>query len=89
MIRAAYLAAGGSRRCWTRSCCAAGGGIAAWHGRLALSPDPPLQAAGRSMLGPRPGRSPAPSVKAAADALAGDAAQLGAYCRPRIIAAWR
>ena len=43
--------------------------ISGWHGRLALSPDPPVQAAWALDIWTDPREIEAPSVKAAADAL--------------------
>ncbi len=43
--------------------------VAAWHGRLALSPDPPCPSAWALDIWTAPAEHPAPSVKAAADAL--------------------
>nr|WP_256476484.1 SAM-dependent methyltransferase [Siccirubricoccus soli] len=47
----------------------AGRSIAAWHGRLALSPEPPHPAIWALEVWTTPQELPAPSVKAAADAL--------------------
>lgn len=71
MIRAAYLAAEGFEAELAEELRRAGAGIAAWHGRLALSPDPPMPAAWALEGWTAPIELPAPSVKAAADALRG------------------
>lgn len=71
MIRAAYLAAEGFEAELAEELRRAGAGIAAWHGRLALSPDPPLPTAWALEGWTAPVELAAPSVKAAADALRG------------------
>lgn len=69
MIRAAYLAAEGFEQKLAEELDRRGVAIAAWHGRLAVSPDPPLHAAWALDIWTSPQEIPAPSVKAAADAL--------------------
>lgn len=69
MIGAAYLAAEGFEAEVAEELRRAGRGIAAWHGRLALSPDPPVPLAWALECWTDPREIPAPSVKAAADAL--------------------
>ena len=68
-IRSAYLAPEGLEATLGEELARGGAGIAAWHGRLALSPDPPLPAAWALDSWTAPQVLPAPSVKAAADAL--------------------
>jgi 23S rRNA (cytidine2498-2'-O)-methyltransferase len=69
MIAAAWLAAEGFEAQLAEELHRAGVGVAAWHGRLALSPDPPRHAAWALDVWTAPRELPAPSVKAAADAL--------------------
>ena len=69
MIGAAYLAAEGFEAELAEELRLAGGSIAAWHGRLALSPEPPRPLAWALEAWTAPEEVPAPSVKAAADAL--------------------
>lgn len=69
MIAAAYLAAEGFEAELAEELRLAGRRVAAWHGRLALSPDPPGPAAWALDTWTAPVELPAPSVKAAADAL--------------------
>ncbi len=69
MIRSAYLAAAGFEPALGEELARAGCAIDAWHGRLALSPDPPRQAAWAMDVWTAPAEWPAPSVKAAADTL--------------------
>ncbi|MBV1796801.1 SAM-dependent methyltransferase [Siccirubricoccus sp. G192] len=71
MIGAAYLAAEGFEAELAEELRRAGRSIAAWHGRLALSPEPPATAAWALDIWTAPRELPAPSVKAAADALRG------------------
>ncbi len=70
-IGAAYLAHAGFEAEVAEELRRAGRGIAAWHGRLALSPDPPAPSAWALEAWTDPRALPAPSVKAAADALRG------------------
>jgi 23S rRNA (cytidine2498-2'-O)-methyltransferase len=69
MIGAAYLAAEDFEAELAEELRLAGGSIAAWHGRLALSPEPPRPLAWALEAWTAPEEVPAPSVKAAADAL--------------------
>ena len=69
MIASAYLAAEGFEPDLAEELRRAGGRIAAWHGRLALSPDPPRASAWALEVWTAPREIAAPSVKAAADAL--------------------
>jgi 23S rRNA (cytidine2498-2'-O)-methyltransferase len=69
VIGAAYLAAEGFEAELAEELRLAGGGIATWHGRLALSPEPPRRLAWALEAWTAPEEVPAPSVKAAADAL--------------------
>jgi 23S rRNA (cytidine2498-2'-O)-methyltransferase len=69
VIAAAYLAAEGFEAELAEELRLAGRRVAAWHGRLALSPDPPGPAAWALDTWTAPVELPAPSVKAAADAL--------------------
>lgn len=69
MIGSAYLAADGFERALDAELRRAGVTVAGWHGRLALSPDPPRDAAWALDVWTAPQTLAAPSVKAAADAL--------------------
>jgi 23S rRNA (cytidine2498-2'-O)-methyltransferase len=69
MIGSAYLAAEGFERDLAEELRRAGIRVTAWHGRLALSPDPPRPAAWALDVWTQPREIVAPSVKAAADAL--------------------
>lgn len=69
MIRSAYLAAEGFERDLEEDLRRAGARIAAWHGRLALSPDPPSAAPWALDIWTDPREIAVPSVKAGADAL--------------------
>jgi 23S rRNA (cytidine2498-2'-O)-methyltransferase len=69
MIRSAYLAAEGFEADLAAELRRAGRAVSAWHGRLALSPDPPGPAAWALDTWTDPREIAAPSVKAAADAL--------------------
>jgi 23S rRNA (cytidine2498-2'-O)-methyltransferase len=71
MTGAAYLAAEGFEAELAEELRRAGRGISAWHGRLALSPEPPAPCAWALDIWTAPRELPAPSVKAAADALRG------------------
>ena len=68
MIRAAYLAAEGFEAELAEELRLSGRRVAARHGRLALSPDPPAPAIWALDIWTDPRELPAPSVKAAADA---------------------
>jgi 23S rRNA (cytidine2498-2'-O)-methyltransferase len=69
VIRSAYLAAEGFEADLAEDLRRAGARITAWHGRLALSPDPPVPAPWSLDTWTDPREIPAHSVKAAADAL--------------------
>ncbi len=69
MIQAAYLAAEGFERELGDELALGGAAVCAWHGRLALSPEPPRAAAWALDTWTAPVELPAPSVRAAADAL--------------------
>jgi 23S rRNA (cytidine2498-2'-O)-methyltransferase len=69
MIQAAYLAAEGYEAPLAEELRRRAVAIEAWHGRLALSPDPPVEAAWALDSWTAPREIAAPSVKAAADAL--------------------
>jgi 23S rRNA (cytidine2498-2'-O)-methyltransferase len=69
MILAAYLAAEGFEVPLAEELERAGVEITAWHGRLALSPNPPRPSAWALEVWTDPVEYPAPSVKAAADTL--------------------
>ncbi|RYI83424.1 MAG: hypothetical protein EON47_23240, partial [Acetobacteraceae bacterium] len=69
MIGAAYLAAEGFEAELAEELRLGGRSIAAWHGRLALSPEPPGPSAWALETWTAPQEVPAPSVKSAADAL--------------------
>ena len=69
MIGSAYLAAEGFEATLGEELSRAGVTVTGWHGRLALSPDPPRHAAWAMDVWTAPVELPAPSVKAAADAL--------------------
>lgn len=67
--RAAYLAAAGYEAPLAEELAARGIAVSAWHGRLALSSAPPCDAAWALDVWTAPRLLPAPSVKAASDAL--------------------
>jgi 23S rRNA (cytidine2498-2'-O)-methyltransferase len=69
MIDAAYLAPEGLEATLAEELRRAGVAIGGWHGRLALSPDPPAASVWALDVWTAPREIPAPSVKAAADAL--------------------
>jgi 23S rRNA (cytidine2498-2'-O)-methyltransferase len=69
MFRSAYLAAEGFEPELAEDLRRAGRRLEAWHGRLALSPDPPVPAAWALDVWTDPREIAAPSVKAASDAL--------------------
>jgi 23S rRNA (cytidine2498-2'-O)-methyltransferase len=69
MIASAYLAAEGFEPDLAEELRRARVRVAAWHGRLALSPDPPRASAWALEAWTAPREIAAPSVKAAADAL--------------------
>lgn len=69
MIRAAYLAPEGYEAQLRDELSRRGAAVAAWHGRLALSPDPPVAAAWSLDTWTDPREVEVPTVKSAADAL--------------------
>ncbi len=69
MIASAYLAPEGLEPALSAELAHKGVQIDQWHGRLALSPDPPIDAAWALDIWTAPQELPAPSVKSAADAL--------------------
>ncbi len=69
MIASAYFAAAGFEPVLAEELARAGVAVTTWHGRLALSPDPPRPSAWALDVWTAPVELPAPSVKAAADAL--------------------
>ncbi len=69
MIRSAYLAAEGLEAALLAELTDKGVAIEAWHGRLALSPDPPIDAAWALDIWTDPREAACVSVKAVADAL--------------------
>ena len=79
MIRSAYLAADGLEQPLADELARAGVAIEAWHGRLALSPDPPAAAAWALDVWTAPVEHAAPSVKSAADTLRGMQRNWSAY----------
>ena len=79
MIYSAYLAAEGFEAPLAEVLTRRGVGISDWHGRLALSPDPPAQAAWALDIWMDPREIAAPSVKAAADALRATQRNWAAY----------
>ena len=64
VIRSAYLAADGFEQPLAEELARAGVGVSTWHGRLAISPDPPHPAAWAMDVWTAPAEYPAPSVKA-------------------------
>lgn len=79
MIRAAYLAAEGLERPLLLELERKRVRVAAWHGRLALSPDPLVEAAWSLDTWTAPEEHAAASVKAAADVLRGVQRNWAAY----------
>lgn len=79
MIRAAYLAAEEYEEPLAEELTRRGVTVSAWHGRLALSSDPPVHATWALDTWTAPREIPAPSVKAAADALRGMQRNWAAY----------
>ena len=69
MIASAYLAADGFEAVLAEELTRAGVTVGVWHGRLALSPDPPQASAWALDVWTAPVEWPVASVKAAADAL--------------------
>jgi 23S rRNA (cytidine2498-2'-O)-methyltransferase len=79
MIQAAYLAPEGFEAQLAEELDRRQATISLWHGRLALSPDPPVAAAWAQDIWLDPREIEAPSVKAAADALRGMQRNWAAY----------
>jgi 23S rRNA (cytidine2498-2'-O)-methyltransferase len=79
MIGSAYLAAEGFEDQLTEELDRRGVRISDWHGRLALSPDPPVRAAWALDIWTAPREIEVPTVKTAADALRGIQRNWGAY----------
>jgi len=79
MISSAYLAPEGLEEVLAEELARAGVRVAHWHGRLALSPDPPIEAAWALDTWTAPREITAPSVKAAADGLRALQRNWGAY----------
>ncbi|MGE0418252.1 MAG: SAM-dependent methyltransferase [Acetobacteraceae bacterium] len=79
VIRAAYLAPEGYESPLEQELTRRGVAITAWHGRLALSPDPPAPAAWAQDIWTAPVEILVPSVKAGADALRALQRNWGAY----------
>lgn len=79
MIRAAYLAAEDYAQPLAEELARRGIGVEAWHGRLALSPDPPVTVAWALDVWTAPQEIAVGSVKAAADALRGMQRNWAAY----------
>ncbi len=69
MIASAYLAAEGTEAVLAEELQRRGVTVTGWHGRLALSPDPPIASAWALDIWTSPVEMAAPSVKAAANAL--------------------
>ena len=69
MIQAAYLAAEGFEAPLAEELSRRGVSVGGWHGRLALSPDPPVQAAWALDTWTAPREIPVASIGQAADAL--------------------
>ena len=69
MIASAYLAADGLEATLAEELRRLGVAVAAWHGRLALSPDPPADPVWALDVWTAPAEIAVPSVKAGADAL--------------------
>ncbi len=79
MIQAGYLAAEGFEAPLAEELARRGAAVDAWHGRLALSPDPPVPAAWSLDTWTAPQSLPVASVKQAADALRGMQRNWAAY----------
>ncbi len=79
MIAAAYLAAEGFEAPLAEELGRAGVAVAAWHGRLALSPDPPVRAAWALDAWTAPVEVAAPSIRQAAQALRAIQRNWGGY----------
>ena len=78
-VGAAYLAPEGLEASLLGELTAAGVEIASWHGRLAISPDPPVSCAWALDVWTAPALYPVASVKAAADTLRGMQRNWSAY----------
>jgi 23S rRNA (cytidine2498-2'-O)-methyltransferase len=78
-VRSAYLAAPELETPLQEELARKGVRVQAWHGVLALSPDPPVDAVWAACIWLDPVELPAPSVKAAADALRGIQRNWAAY----------
>jgi 23S rRNA (cytidine2498-2'-O)-methyltransferase len=79
MIRAAYLAADGYETPLAEELSRRGIAVQDWHGRLALSPDPPAAVVWALDVWTAPVERSVPSVKATADALRGIQRNWAAY----------
>jgi len=79
VTRSAYLAAEDFETPLAEELIRRGVAISGWHGRLALSPDPPVKAAWALDTWTNPREIEAPTVKAAADALRAMQRNWGAY----------
>jgi 23S rRNA (cytidine2498-2'-O)-methyltransferase len=79
VIHSAYLAPEGLEAVLGEELARAGVAVADWHGRLALSPDAPVQSAWALDVWTAPREIPVASVKAAADALRGMQRNWSAY----------
>jgi 23S rRNA (cytidine2498-2'-O)-methyltransferase len=79
LIAAAYLAAEGFEAPLAEELRRAGVAVAAWHGRLALSPDPPVRAAWALDAWTAPVEVAAPSIRQAAQALRAIQRNWGGY----------
>jgi 23S rRNA (cytidine2498-2'-O)-methyltransferase len=79
VIQSAYLAPEGLEAVLGEELARAGVAVSAWHGRLALSPDPPASSAWALDTWTDPREIPIASVKAAADALRGMQRNWSAY----------
>jgi 23S rRNA (cytidine2498-2'-O)-methyltransferase len=79
MIRAAYLAPEGFEAVLAEELARRGAAVDAWHGRLALSPEPPVHTAWALDTWTDPRVTETPSVKTAADALRALQRNWGAY----------
>jgi 23S rRNA (cytidine2498-2'-O)-methyltransferase len=79
MIGSAYLAADGFESALAEELARRGVTISEWHGRLALSPDPPVHAAWALDIWTDPREIEAPTVKASADALRAMQRNWGSY----------
>jgi 23S rRNA (cytidine2498-2'-O)-methyltransferase len=78
-VGAAYLAAEGLEASLLGELTAAGMTVSSWHGRLALSPDPPIASAWALDVWTAPALHPIASVKSAADILRGMQRNWAAY----------